>query len=68
LKALNLFIEKNLDKLTIEYKIAQCNNCFMFWQLFQSLVGPLIEEEIATDEEVQEHYNERQVIGKFTSM
>lgn len=33
LKALNLFIETNLQKLSIEYRIAQCNNCFLFWQL-----------------------------------
>jgi len=43
-KALSKFIELNMQKLTIEYRIAQCNNFFLFWQLLQSLVGPLIEE------------------------
>jgi hypothetical protein len=68
LKALNLFIETNLQKLSIEYRIAQCNNCFLFWQLLQSLVGPLVEEEIASDQEVQDHYNERLIINKFNAM
>lgn len=48
-RALQQFLEKYLPKLSIEFRIAQCNNFFLFWQLLQSLVGPLLEEQIATD-------------------
>jgi hypothetical protein len=48
--------------------IAQCNNFFLFWQLFQDLINPMLEEKIATDDEIQAHFNERKVIEKFNDM
>jgi len=50
------------------FLIAQCNNFFRFWQLFQDLINPMVEGRMATDDEIQAHYNERQVIQKFGSM
>ena len=55
-------------ELSIEYMIGQCNNFYKFWQLFQSLIGPLVEEQIATDEEIQEEFNERQIINYFNTI
>jgi len=51
-----------------KFMIAQCNNFFLFWQLFQDLINPMLEEKIATDDEIQKHFNERKVIEKFNDM
>jgi hypothetical protein len=55
-------------EISIEYMIGQCNNFYKFWQLFQSLIGPLVEERIASDAEIQEEYNERLVINTFNTI
>ena len=48
--------------------IAQCNNFFLFWQIFQDLINPLIQSDLATEDEIQEHFNERTIIQKFNGM
>ena len=57
-KALQKFFENTTEKdLDLNFLIAQCNDFFLFWQLFQDLINPMLEEEIATDDEIQEHFN-----------
>ena len=54
--------------LRMEFCIAQCNNYFLFWQVFQDLINPMLQSGMATDDEIQGNYNERTIIQKFNSM
>lgn len=54
--------------MPIKFMVAQCNNFFRFWQLFQNLINPMIEEKLASDDEIQTHFNERKVIEKFNEL
>ena len=70
-QALSKFFTAVLKKdppVDISFLIAQCNNFFRFWQLFQDLINPVLQEKIATDEEIQASYNERTVIQEFNAM
>lgn len=49
--ALKQFYE-SYPSMPIKFMVAQCNNFFRFWQLFQNLIQPMIEEKLATDDEI----------------
>ena len=48
--------------MSIDHMIASCNNFFTFWQLTQDLMNPMLEEGIATEDEIQDHFNQRTII------
>jgi len=52
----------------MDFVIAQCNNFFLFWQVFQDLINPLLKTGMATEDQIQDHFNERTIIQKFNSM
>ena len=52
----------------MDFVLAQCNNFFLFWQVFQDLINPLIKTGIATEDQIQDHFNERTIIQKFNNM
>ena len=38
--------------LPMEFVIAQCNNFFLFWQVFQDLINPLLQSRMTTEEQI----------------
>ena len=34
----------------MDFVLAQCNNFFLFWQVFQDLINPLIKSGVATED------------------
>ena len=59
---------KRKSFLKMDFVIAQCNNSFLFWQVFQDLINPMIVSGMATEDQIQEHFNERTIIQKFNKM
>lgn len=50
------------DKLSDEFQIAQCNNFFTFYELLEEeIVRPVVENQIATEEEVDQNFNQRSI-------
>ena len=45
--------ERTPDKfLPMDFVIAQCNNFFLFWQVFQDLINPMLQSGMTTEEQI----------------
>lgn len=61
-------LSKMLDsdpKLPHEFMIAQCNNCFLFFEQMEDLLQPVRDMEICTEDELEAHYSQRNVQQYF---
>ena len=56
------------DSLSAGFLITQCNNAFTFYELLEEMIAPVIEQGIATEEEVDQNFNQRAIFLKFQSM
>ena len=66
--ALSKLYNKQEDKLPPEFIISQCNNAFTFYELLEGMIQPVISQGIATEEEVDAHFNQRVIFLKFQSL
>ena len=48
--------------------VAQSNNFFEFWKRFQLLIQNMVIWDTASDEEIQKHFPEREVIAEMNSI
>lgn len=63
--ALVQIYEVDKDRLTHRFQIAQCNNFFTFYELLEDIVRPVVDQEIATEEEVDLNFNQRSIFMQF---
>ncbi len=45
--------------------IAQCNNFFTFYELLEEILKPVIDRNIATEDEVDLNFNQRSIFMQF---
>jgi hypothetical protein len=60
-RALVKMIEADLSRLPHDYMIAQCNNCFTFFEAMEDLIQPVRESKICTDDELEAAYSQRNI-------
>ena len=66
-RALVKVLDLDLAKLPHDYLIAQCNNCFTFFEAVEdTLLQPLMKEmNMITEEEVEANYSQRNIMQFF---
>ena len=50
------------------FLIAQCNNFFTFYELLEDMIKPVINQEIATEPEIDQNFNQRTIFLNFQKM
>ena len=59
-RALNKMLEAD-SRLPHDFLIAQCNNCFLFFEQMEDLLAPVRDSGLCTDEEIEAHYSQRSI-------
>ena len=65
-RALVKLLDIDLPKLPHDYLIAQCNNCFTFFESMEDLLQPVKDSSpLCTEEEIEAHYSQRNILQFF---